>query len=358
MRCTAVLLFLCLQQLYGDGFSYINGTATDLGSNFYPTGINDSGEILGDVLGATGNVTSSYLIQDGAMTQIGLPGASSSSGDLINSSGEILGASTINGTLHYFLFDGIGYTDLSGLVPAGQTVIGLGLNNLGQVMLETANSPFGTVGSVYIIDHGVSHLQGTIAVPGSVGLPTISGYSDAGVSVGWVGTTPPYGDPPYISYLYQNGRLTLFNSIDPAFSNYPSAYPTRINAAGDIIGTTSVAGTQPGGFVYQNGSFTFLLFPPSAISSTGNFLAYGGGNYFWTSNLNGVTTSNVDLATALYGPNNGLYHEMSLSVDAVNDSGDVVGYIDSDTVVPEPKSLELCLFGLALAVGIPALRAK
>ncbi len=95
-------------------FVYSNGIATDLGHlgvssklGPYPTGINDSGQIVGDYYPPVGAMHA-FIYTGGVLQDLGTFGGYSSTANSINNNGVTVGNSDRSvGPAHAFLYDGI-----------------------------------------------------------------------------------------------------------------------------------------------------------------------------------------------------------------------------------------------------------
>lgn len=121
----------------------------DLGITGTAAGINDSGQVVGDVFNPSNGLSRAFVTDPNGvgMTDLGTLGGNQSFAYAINDSGEVVGAGLIgdfNGSSHAFLFSHGGMTDLSLLdvvVAAGWTNISvIDINNNGQMVGEGLDS--------------------------------------------------------------------------------------------------------------------------------------------------------------------------------------------------------------------------
>jgi probable HAF family extracellular repeat protein len=113
---------------YGDPAS-TNGTTTYLPSAF---GINDSGQVVGTISGDG----DAFLYSNGVLRDLGtLPGGTSSQGNGINNSGQVVGQAYVSYGFHAFIWQiGAGMQDLGTL--GGDNSRANAINNLGQIVGE------------------------------------------------------------------------------------------------------------------------------------------------------------------------------------------------------------------------------
>ncbi len=133
-----------------NAFRYTSGVITNLGNlggtYSQSKGINDSGLVVGGANLANGDTHPFYY--DGSIHDMGTLGGTFAIALGVNNSGQIVGESRVTGsnTVHAFLFNGGGLTDLNTLISpsAGWTltaafginssgsIVGYGTNSLGQ----------------------------------------------------------------------------------------------------------------------------------------------------------------------------------------------------------------------------------
>ncbi len=249
------------ENLYGgyneQAYLYTNGQVTILpelaGAQTYPTptGINDSGEVVGFSPISTGEdaVTQAFLYH-GGMQALG-PGSNFSYAYGINNNGEIVGgANNSNGGYDLFSDNGTTMTDL-GALP-GSTNLGkpwsegLAVSNNGQITGQAISSAFiysnGTYTSVGV--------QGDYQDYGK-------SINDAGQVVGYLTTSQGSAGT---AFLYSNGTLATLNSLTTG-SGWSFYQANGINDLGQIVGV----GENPAG---QNHAFLLTPVVPEPASVT------------------------------------------------------------------------------------------
>lgn len=193
--------------------------------------------------GGGGTTGGSYTFQT-----ISVPGAASQgtfpSG--INDSGEIVG-SYIDGAGHEYGFveTSTGFASIS--VAGAASTSAYGINDLGQVV--------GTFVDGSGVEHGFLDVNGaisTIDVPGAVGTSAVA-INDSGQIVGSflspaVGTDGNAAGPAVNAFEYSNGSFTtLASGRNEGIRGIVQPYPSGINDSGAVVGTTQLA---PASFPY------------------------------------------------------------------------------------------------------------
>jgi uncharacterized membrane protein len=251
------------------GFLYSNGNYTLLPYGTLAEGINNRGQIVG-TYGLSG-----FIYQNGAFTNIlNYPSAVNTDVTGISASGQVVGAYSVgDGALHGFTYSSGTYSPFSAIS------FPISISQSGQYIVGQNNC---CVGVLY---HNGSLT--TINVP-----PTnpahstdneVSGVNNAGAVVGvYNELSGPFPGSPFLSqngYLYYNGSYTTLT--DP-LGTYTSA--SGINDAGQIVGWyLDSSGAFASGFVYTDGVYTTLSVPsflagqnifPIAINDSGQIVGY------------------------------------------------------------------------------------
>lgn len=327
-----------------------NITALPPGTN--PSGINASGQIVGDV-GVEGGGRRAFVWTGGSMQTYGTLGGSDSAGFGINAGGRITGqASLADGNLHAFTGEAGSLSDLN--VQGGGAVASAGraINGSGQVAGfyyadGTGTRAFTRLGGV---DIDLGTLGGNFA--------TASAINSAGHIVGFSAL-----DDTSIwlahAFLYADGVMHDLGTIVPDAS---LSEATAINDHDQIAGHGWVQGSHHA-FLYEDGVMQDL----GTLGGRRSF-AYG------LNNLGQVVGNSNDIEDFYYYAylySGGVMTDLNSLIDpasgwtlysamGINDSGQIAAYgcreddcrallLDlAPVAVPEPGSLAL----LAAALGL------
>jgi hypothetical protein len=116
----------------GGQFLYSNGVFSPLNLSFSARGINDSGEIVG-----VNGITQAILDNNGAVSVIPIPGASSAGAIGIKNRGDIVGEYFVESSTFFysysFMYSGGVVATISG---SPVSTVGVGINDLGQVVVD------------------------------------------------------------------------------------------------------------------------------------------------------------------------------------------------------------------------------
>jgi probable HAF family extracellular repeat protein len=210
------------------GFLYSGGAMTDLGT-FMPSGINDSGLLVGSSTNTSG-VSHAFLYSGGAMTDLGTLGGTNSYASGINASGQVIGqADTTSGAQHAFRTAANQpinpATDDLGTL-GGTNSYAHGINAYGQVVGYSTTSSGAS--------HAFLYSNGAIMDLGTLGGTDSSafGINAYGQVVGSSTTSSGAGHP----FLYSNGTMMDLNALIPAGSGWVLQSAEGINDAGQIVG--------------------------------------------------------------------------------------------------------------------------
>lgn len=269
--------------------------------------VSNNGLVAGDYSSAK-SVTTAFMVNaKGRFVPLAPKGSASAQATGINSSGQVIGDFTDSaGAFHGFLYSNGKFMTLD---PAGSTgAVAWGINDNGQVVgsFTDASSPNGGHGFLYTPPSSTATLDATPVtstsftaafainsagdVAGSYYDATRHGYEYIGgtyTTIDYPSTTFTqaiginatdqvvgfYSDSSSNThgFLYDAGTHT-YTSLDPAGSTFSVA--TGINDAGQVVGYFTDAAGKYHGFAYSGGVFT-TLDPPG---STGAFTLANGIN--------------------------------------------------------------------------------
>ncbi|PSB03556.1 HAF repeat-containing PEP-CTERM protein [Merismopedia glauca] len=352
------------------GFVWQNGTMTDLGdlgtgySDAYK--INESGQIVGssyDIIGDRGD--RGFLWQNGTMTDLRTLGGQESNPTDINESGQIVGSSrTADGNYHAFLWENGTITDLNTLSDDINFSYPSGINNAGQITVNTYESG-------YQRRRSFLWQNGTRTYLSSLG-DNSTQISDINESGQIIGGSNVNGSNR--AFLWQNGESIYLGSVggDSGVSD--------INDAGQIIGTSRTTDRQTV-FLWQNGTMIDLLAlrgiygEAKQINEAGQVLGNYGIEMLDSKPFLWEKGKAVDLQN-LIDPNSGWDY---LSATKINNKGQIIGsgyfngesraflmnptdiIIDPEAIpepIPEPSSIIGSILGIGTLVTTARRRQK
>jgi probable HAF family extracellular repeat protein len=296
---------------YGSAF-LINGAGPNAGqatqittpgaTSFNPTGLNDSGQVVGSFTTASG-ASSAFLYSNGQVTNLTAsagfiapttqnPVVGGNRSLVINDSGEIAGQTyppgSYTGPGNNLLLYNQGVATNEGLPPvspqswlygysSGHEITVAGINNSGQVLMFDNAS-----GSATLYSSGAYTFLPTTSnsVIGANG----GAINNQGLVAGVIYTLSGQQTPG----MYVNGAWQSLGTLGGT-----SGAALAVNDTGAIVGWSSLAGNSDvtHAFLYQNGTMTDLnsLLPPSfkgitlfgatSINDLGQIVAYGGTSY-------------------------------------------------------------------------------
>lgn len=227
------------------------GTASNLHpananiNNSQAHGINDSGTVVGEVSYQNGP-TRAAVFSNGSVQVLGSLGGSYSSGNAINASGQVAGASTTaSGDQHAFVTRADGsladIDTLGGAVGSDASAI----NDLGAVTGYIGINAEGAY-RAYIYANGSLQTLGTLGGNYAQGYAINNGGMIAGYSY-------LAGDEVSHAFLYANGGM-----LDIGGFGGSDSYATGINEAGSVVGSANNSAGDFHAFLYGAGKFQDL----------------------------------------------------------------------------------------------------
>jgi probable HAF family extracellular repeat protein len=302
------------------------------------TGINANGQVVG-YSWTPGGVANHAFLYDGTMHDLGTLGGMNSYANEINDRGKITGSSErSDGNIHAFLYDGTMH-DL-GTLGSGYSV-GIGINNVNQVVGESYTA--GGFLHAFLYSGNAMHDLGTFD-----STPTYISYGLGINAAGQVvGTSSFGGTGLYHAFLYSSN---IMHDLGTLGGNNSWGY--AINASGQVTGASDVLGNaETHAFLYDGtmhdlGTLGGAYTQGNGINAVGQVVGYSGGAAFVYDASHGM----VDLNT-LVDPLSGW---ALTNAAAINDAGQIVGTgINSNsdthaillTPVPEPSTLGLLTLG-------------
>ncbi len=224
-----------------------------------PSGVNNSGQVVGSFTSSTG-FDGGYLYSNGTVSTVDVPNAVETEARGINGNGQIVGAVRVLATIcggtncGAYLYSGGVYSVFS--APGADDTAAYGINDNGQIVgyYVSGNS-----------EHGFLYAGGNFTaldVPGALGTSARS-INNSGEIIGWY-DTPSCGN---YSFLYTQGSFTQLGPCQ--------TYATGISASGEITGY-DISGGRLQGFTYNSGNFSLFNIPGAVttdvqgVSSDGN----------------------------------------------------------------------------------------
>lgn len=317
-----------------------------LPENFYPSGINNAGQMAGAIY-TSENGSHAAIYSGGVITDLNTFVAGASSANAITEAGSVLG--------NFDAGTGAGgafvYTSGSVLEIAG--IYGLGINASNQVVGQKFS------GGAVLFSGGTLTELGYL---GTGDYSTAMAINDAGHIVGTSTIDLDFHARQH-PFLYSDGVLHDLGTLDEREFNSAVA----INSAGQIAGYSEGAGGGTHAFFYEHGvmtdlgSFGGLHLDVSGMNASGDIV--GQGNAWDGPDVSFVSRDGilVDLNT-LIDPASGW---QITTASAINDKGQIVGIacrdfacspvrLDLANPVPEPACALLLLAGLL----VPWMRSR
>jgi probable HAF family extracellular repeat protein len=280
-------------------FLYSNGVMTDLGiPGGTSTGraINNAGEIAGGV-GANG-AKQPFIYKNGAVTLIGPPNSDQERGDIalataINDAGDVVGR-LVDGSktpaLFAFLYSNGAITDLTQLGPGASYLDqGTAINNVGQVLLQLNQVPYLYSGGVVkdlnsLIDptnplYRVALLQTGVAIhdDGSMLVNGTASYSNSTPTSYLLTPQTLIFSPTTLTFVQIVGTTSASQSVTITNQATAAASITSVTVSGDFFIATNNCAAQ----LAPSASCTLAVtFAPLAVDArTGTLTVTAGGDY-------------------------------------------------------------------------------
>ncbi len=207
---------------------------------------------------------SAFTFQGSSYVALNVPGAITSAGTGINTSGKIVGWYTDSSDVHGFLYDGSRYTTID---HAGSVITyAYDINDAGLIVGYYADSNY--------FYHGFLYDNGTFTAldfPGAFSTFAY-GINSSGDIVGSYDYAPGGNEH---GFLLSNGK---YSSLDDPLAN--ETFAQGINDAGTIAGYYYDANFIPHGFTYAGGVFTTVDVPGAQatelwrIKNSGNLVGF------------------------------------------------------------------------------------
>jgi probable HAF family extracellular repeat protein len=217
-------------QIIGDDFLWQNGRKIDLG--FWPTAINDHGEVVGWKQAA--NMSRAFLWVNGKRTALPTLGGPSSSAAAINDRGQIVGSADTKvrdkdgaPLSHAALWEKGRVTDLGTL--GGPTSEALDINDRGQIVGKADTKAKGEFGDP--IWHAFLWEKGKMTDLGPL-FNEAKAINDRGQIVGHCDFPKPFRDD---ACLWENGKLTDLGTLP----RMPDSSAFALNNSGQIVGAST-----------------------------------------------------------------------------------------------------------------------
>ena len=338
-----VLLSSLLAPLHGQADALY--TVTMLPAGFNPSGINNAGQMSGDIYLENG--AHAALYSGGIVTDLGTFGGNASYGRAINDAGAVTGtAESLSGWGSAFLYRNGSMTDI------GAGTSGFGINARGDV-----------VGQKYNVDGtrtAFLYRDGALIDLGNLGTGTVAlahDINDAGQVVGESDISPEF-HAPFHPFLYSDGSMRDLGTL----AGFENNSAVAINNAGLVAGYSTATDSTLHAFVYRDG----------VMRDAGNFggseIAIGGineaGVFVGTAETQTGQVGFAWLDGALVDLNTLIDPALGWTIDAavgINDLGQIAAHgcrewecgalrLDLANAVPEPAGFLLLLPGLCAIV--------
>jgi probable HAF family extracellular repeat protein len=222
------------------------------GSTSDARGINSSGQVVGAADTVSGS-EHTYLWSSGKMQDLGTLGGAGSGATAINDAGQVIGSADVaGGGYHAFVGTESGLLDL-GTLPGDKSSIAYGMNAAGQVVgtsltVKDNGSIMATRAVLWMngIAQDLGSLRSNTSNTSSLITDIAYGINAAGQVVGW--STVPSGGPH--AFLWSGGKM---QDLTPPNLTDPVSVAFGINDSGQVVGAVN---TAP------------LIFSPSFLAGT------------------------------------------------------------------------------------------
>lgn len=319
MKLKAALLSvgICLASMLASAQTY---TITDLGtlpapynSSSQAYGINNSGQVIGTSLDATGGIQHAFLYNNGNMVDLGtLPNDNETEGFGVNAGGEATGYSCGASNCDAFVYSAGALVSLGTL--GGLNSFGFAINDTGEVAGGSDTASGDPYAFLY---NGVMNDLGTL--PGDT-YSYAYGINSTGQAVGYSATI----SGPLHAFLYNNGVMQNLGTVQGGSGSEAFA----INATGQIVGSATLSANYVA-FLYSDGIMQNLGILSGFAQSFAKGINNQGQIVGWDCNVNGVAChaslysggNQTDLNTLL-PPGSGWTVSNAFST---NESGQIVG---------------------------------
>jgi probable HAF family extracellular repeat protein len=247
------------------GWSFVDIGAL-VGGSSDATSINDSGQVVGVVVGSYTFQTHAWIYNSGTITDLGTLGGTYAYPYAINSLGQVVGQSTNSSNSHRaFLWQNGTMADLGTF--GGTSAYAVGINSAGQIAANVGNlavfvnndgsvTPLGTLGGTHTTARQINEAG------------QITGYSQTNRS-----RTDAPGNLVMDSFLFSQGQMIDAGAVVPGYSNYGYG----VNSSGQIVGWTVGKKSATQAFVLSGGTASVFGASGSAaygINDQGQIVGY------------------------------------------------------------------------------------
>lgn len=211
------------------------GVDQGLGEDVEAHGINDGGQVVGQISGGENAPTQAWSKVGGTVTKLPSLNGNNAKANAVNGAGLVFGSSTTQTTVNAVKWTNNQIASL-GALPGAGLAEALAVNASG-VAVGTSSTTAGDFGAT----HAVRFSGGTVTDLNVRGTGINSAQAEAinssGVIVG--------ADGAGHAFVYQNGQATDLNSLLPPNAGYTIVDATGINDNGVIVGAATKVGGSP-----------------------------------------------------------------------------------------------------------------